>query len=154
MKRRRMPLMNDSVVNVTPLIDIVMVLVVFFMLVAKIGVNTGAEPMPLPSSISGIKISDLGNTLTLNLHYQNLLQTQVTTLVSGELTDVPLAGPNGTTPLVDLLKSLHAHNPNFKVILRAPKEMPYSYLEPVLQACAQAGVPNVNFTTEVMMEAR
>jgi len=53
MKRRRMPDMHESGVNVTPLIDIVMVLIVFFMLVAKIGVSRGEDAdIPLPSAIS------------------------------------------------------------------------------------------------------
>ena len=44
MRRHPMPAMTEGGVNVTPLIDIVMCMIIFFMLVAKIGVDTGAEP--------------------------------------------------------------------------------------------------------------
>ena len=44
MKKHSMPEMHEGGVNVTPLIDIVMVLIVFFMLVAKIGVTGGQDP--------------------------------------------------------------------------------------------------------------
>ena len=41
--RRGMPEVKEGNINVTPLIDIVMCLIIFFMLVAKIGVSTGAS---------------------------------------------------------------------------------------------------------------
>ena len=47
MKKRRMPDMKEGGVNVTPLIDIVMCLIIFFMLVAKIGVTSGADGVGL-----------------------------------------------------------------------------------------------------------
>ena len=65
-KKKGMPHAHGSEVNVTPLIDVVMCLIIFFMLVAKIGVNTGAKAMDLPFSYLGKKIDDMGNTLTLN----------------------------------------------------------------------------------------
>src|SRR5947209_3030392 len=70
MKRHHMPDMKEGGVNVTPLIDIVMVLIIFFMLVAKIGVSRGEdESVPLPSAILGVSLDSLSNTLTLNIHY-------------------------------------------------------------------------------------
>ena len=69
MGKRHIPDSHTSHPNVTPLIDIVMCLIIFFMLVAKIGVSTGAEPMAdLPASIVGTDIKDMGNTLVLNVY--------------------------------------------------------------------------------------
>ena len=57
MKRHRMPDMKEGGVNVTPLIDIVMCLIIFFMLVAKIGVATGADAsIEPPETILGVAI--------------------------------------------------------------------------------------------------
>ena len=67
MKSLKMPAVHDMHPNVTPLIDIVMCLIIFYMLVAQIGVDVGDVPMNLPFSQQGIKIEDLGNTVTLNL---------------------------------------------------------------------------------------
>src|SRR4051795_10471283 len=68
MKKHRMPDMKEGGVNVTPLIDIVMCLIIFFMLVAKIGVTSGADPhIKPPSTLLGAKIEDMGNTFTLNV---------------------------------------------------------------------------------------
>jgi biopolymer transport protein ExbD len=67
MKKHTMPEMKEGGVNVTPLIDVVMCLIIFFMLVAKIGVSTGAAPMALPTTILGSKIEALGDTVFLNV---------------------------------------------------------------------------------------
>src|SRR5438309_11680795 len=66
-RRRGMPAVHGNEVNVTPLIDVVMCLIIFFMLVAKIGVSTGAAPMALPTTILGSKIEALGDTVFLNV---------------------------------------------------------------------------------------
>jgi hypothetical protein len=60
MSKRHIPESHAAHPNVTPLIDVVMVLIVFFMLVAKIGVSTGAdEKIKIPASILGIDIKDM-----------------------------------------------------------------------------------------------
>src|SRR5438552_17602110 len=67
LRRRGMPSAHGNEVNVTPLIDVVMCLIIFFMLVAKIGVAQGIKKMDLPYTFLGKKIEDMGNTLTLNV---------------------------------------------------------------------------------------
>src|ERR1700678_2464720 len=69
MRTHSMPEMKEGGVNVTPLIDIVMCLIIFFMLVAKIGVTRGVDKsIKLPDSI-GERIKDMGQTLTLNIKH-------------------------------------------------------------------------------------
>jgi biopolymer transport protein ExbD len=137
---------------VTPLIDIVMVLIIFFLLVAKIGVATGAEPMELPATVSGLKIEDMGNTITLNIRPGPADQPFITYLpkdqsANQEIKLVETAGGQVRRPLLEVLKAFRARNPEFKVIIRAEKDLHYRFLEPVLITCAEADVKNVNFNT-------
>src|SRR5579864_3861200 len=68
MKRHQMPVVREGGINVTPLIDIVMVMIVFFMLVAKIGVSRGVdENIPLPAAILGKSLDSFAGTLTLSV---------------------------------------------------------------------------------------
>src|SRR4029450_9379784 len=67
MRKHALPEMKEGGVNVTPLIDVVMCLIIFFMLVAKIGVSTGAIAMELPETILGNKMEELKGTLFLNV---------------------------------------------------------------------------------------
>lgn len=154
MKKHKMPEIKEGGVNVTPLIDIVMCLIIFFMLVARIGVSTGADSkIVIPETILGAKIEDLGNTLTLNVRPGVGDDPFITALVSGEQKELKLvesAVGGARSPLIDLLSQLRKGNDEFKVIIRGDKDMPYKYLEPVLSACSQANVANVNFNTRVV----
>ena len=164
MRRHRMPAIQEGNVNVTPLIDIVMCLIIFFMLVAKIGVDTGADAdIVIPTSFQGLDIEDMGNTLTLNVRPGATDQPMVTALVGGVVEELKIVDPvSGQKPLLQALKrfrygtdlapggaSERADNPEFKVIIRGEESMGYAFLEPVLITCAEARVKNVNFNTAV-----
>jgi biopolymer transport protein ExbD len=163
MRRHRMPAIQEGNVNVTPLIDIVMCLIIFFMLVAKIGVDTGADAdIVIPTSFQGLDIEDMGNTLTLNVRPGATDQPMVTALVGGVVEELKIVDPvSGQKPLLQTLKRFRygsdlkaggdkerADNPDFKVIIRGEESMGYQFLEPVLITCAEARVKNVNFNTQ------
>jgi len=149
-----MPDIKEGGVNVTPLIDIVMCLIIFFMLVARIGVSTGAEKMAIPETIQGKKIDDMGNTLTLNVRPGPGDQPFVTALVDGQPCQLVLSesrASKSTPSLVGVLSAMQKKNPEFKAIIRGEKDMQYKYLEPVLQSCSQAKVTKVDFNTKVVV---
>jgi biopolymer transport protein ExbD len=167
MRLRRVPEIKEGGVNVTPLIDIVMCLIIFFMLVAKIGVDTGADQrIIIPASLQGLEIKDMGNTLTLNVRPGPADQPMVTALVEGVVQEVKVIDPlTGQKPLLATLRQWRfgrdlrpggakqdADNPDFKVIIRGDEEMAYSFIEPVLITCAEAKVKNVNFNTRKVVE--
>ena len=158
MKSHKMPDMKEGGVNVTPLIDIVMCLIIFFMLVAKIGVSTGAEQMEIPQTVWGLKIDDLGNTLLLNVRRGAGDEPGITALVNEKQQQIRLSqmGASGKmeSPLVDVLTRLRNHNEEFRIIIRAEKDLPYRDLELVLLAAGQANVKNVNFNTKIVTEMK
>src|SRR3954463_14917862 len=83
MKKHHMPEMKEGGVNVTPLIDVVMCLIIFFMLVAKIGVSTGADPtITIPATRLGKELKDPGQALTLNVRPGVGDEPMVTALVN------------------------------------------------------------------------
>ena len=152
--RRHMPDMKEGTVNVTPLIDVVMVLIVFFMLVAKIGVTRGAdEDIPLPSTILGKSMDSLSNTLTLNIHINKSGDEPfITALIDGQKRDLHLTKEYSSGTDAELQRVLEAFHKQFldkaTIILRADRDLPYRQLEPVLLACASAGIGNVSYETK------
>ncbi len=159
MKKRHIPEAHVAHPNVTPLIDIVMCLIIFFMLVAKIGVSTGAEKMDIPASLMGVDIKDMGNTLTLNVRPGAVDEPLVTALLKTpggmetKPTELKLHDPStGQNQLVNTLQMYRKQNDQFKVIIRGEADMPYRFLEQVLFACANANVRNVNFNTKKVVE--
>jgi biopolymer transport protein ExbD len=160
-----MPSMKEGGVNVTPLIDIVMCLIIFYMLVAKIGVAVGIDQsIKVPSSIQGLNIKDFGNTLTLNVRPGPLSSAgpvpQITAAVGGTMTELHITGT--TDSLVETLRYLRQGDPtrnipqntSFSVIIRGDQDMTFQYLAPVLIACAQANVHNVSFATGIVVEKK
>lgn len=154
MRKHLMPAVHSAHPNVTPLIDIVMCLIIFFMLVAKIGVSTGAEAMTIPATITGKAIEDLGNTLTLNVRPGSGEDPLITALVSGQMQELKVRDSQGRAQLMETLRFLRfgprekpVDNPNFAVIVRAEEGLQYRYLQPVLMAAAEARVKNVSFNT-------
>jgi biopolymer transport protein ExbD len=159
-KKKGMPAVHGSEVNVTPLIDVIMCLIIFFMLVAKIGVSTGSNAkVNLPYTYLGKKIDDMGNTLTLNLLGVGVdpnapTGMQVTALVDGQEKDLPfepvkVAGDKPTSPLQETVRQMKVKfKDQFKVILRTDKELPYSQVQQVLAICAVVGADKLEFATK------
>jgi biopolymer transport protein ExbD len=158
MKKHQMTEVKEANINVTPLIDVVMCLIIFFMLVAKIGVSTGAEAMPtLPETILGRQIDAMGTTLTLNIHKvgessMSRIVTMVPNLETGNPEQKEIALVNPTTQQHDLellLRLWVLKMPDtFNVIIRAEGDVPYEALEPILLTCTQAKVKTVSFNTK------
>jgi len=153
--RHLMPEMKEGGVNVTPLIDIVMVLIIFFMLVAKIGVTTGADPtIDPPETILGVSLKDLGNTLTLNVRGGPRLEEPIVTALAEkgdrEPREIKILERRGGTvdkPLERVLSAFRQTNPNAKLIILGEKDLQYHLLEQVLITAATAKITNVNFQT-------
>ncbi len=171
MRKHSMPEMKEGGVNVTPLIDIVMCLIIFFMLVAKIGITSGADPKIVPpSTLLGSKIEDMGNTITLNVRDPVKVEEErakeagetpspvpqftrdhpvVTAMVEAGKDPKPLAviTPNGDRELRRVLAALVANNNKLRVIILADKDLRYQLIEQILIECAMSKVKDFNFQT-------
>jgi biopolymer transport protein ExbD len=164
MRKHAMPPIRESGINVTPLIDIVMCMIIFFMLVAKIGVDTGADPnIDIPASVLGTDLRDMGNTLVLNVVNgpSGVANAQpiVTALVNGKMTELKVhddIGGRAVSPLRDTLRLFRdgdpehgvPPNPDFKVIIRGDKSLTYNFLAPVFVECNMARVKSFAFDTK------
>src|SRR5438270_1320037 len=154
MRRHHMPEVKEGGINVTPLIDVVMVLIVFFMLVAKIGVTRGTEDdIPLPAALLGVnEMKDLSPTLTLNLRKSgNEREPLITALVKDQMRELHVQKKYASGTDEELERVLTAHQQQWTdkavVIIHAERDLPYRQLEPVLIACAQAKIGNIAYET-------
>jgi biopolymer transport protein ExbD len=141
MRRKGLEPMHSDHVNVTPLIDVIMCLIIFFLLCGQFAKDEANDRVEVPTAREGLKMTDQRGSLLINV--------------------VPLAGAGaGAAPDIVvrtesispdrlagyLLKEKQA-NPEVKVIIRADQEIAYNYISPVLVACAQANIKSVNFST-------
>jgi biopolymer transport protein ExbD len=156
MKKHSMPEMKEGGVNVTPLIDIVMCLIVFFMLMTKLGVARGIDKdIKLPSAILGKQIADMGDTLSVNIHYMPSADSpQVTIMVDGQNKEVKIL-EGRDHPLQRVLEAFKlAHmdketkTSKAKIIIRGDQNLTYGQLEKVLMTISDAGISDTAYETK------
>jgi biopolymer transport protein ExbD len=146
MRRRRSIFTHDQAhdshggaghINVTPLIDVVMCLIIFFLLVGRLATQQGT-PIALPATGVG------------DAEAQPRLVIAVAPSTTLGVPEVTLGGvPVATGELAGLLKSrlgdVAAGSP---VAIRADRRLAWGEVRPVVEACREAGLTSVKLVTE------
>jgi biopolymer transport protein ExbD len=123
---------RDSI-NMTPMIDVVFQLLIFFLLTNHLSRQEVSAELVLPTAESGDEAADDQTPrATVNILPDGQIQLGGQPLAAAELTN-RLRAEN--------LK----HAGGLEVRIRADRTVPYELVEPVLAACAAAGVWDVKF---------
>ncbi len=138
-KERKNPPEEDPEFQIAPMIDILLVLLVFFMSISSTEVLQANRDIALP-------VAKDGKDASKNSPGQVILNITWVTLnnVGGiEVDNVKYASPSDIVPR--LQKAMNA-NPLARVLIRADKNVRYEYLRNVMKAVAASGVQNVTFS--------
>ncbi|MEX0718944.1 MAG: biopolymer transporter ExbD [Planctomycetaceae bacterium] len=118
--------------NITPLIDIVFLLIIFFLAASHFARSESAEGVELPTATKGLD-DDEPNArrliVTITADHRLLVQSKETTMP--EIEHLLIAGRANEGP--------------FEVRIRTDREVPYHVIEPLLLACAKNGIADVKF---------
>jgi biopolymer transport protein ExbD len=120
--------------NMTPMIDVVFQLIIFFLLSSHLSQQENSLPLPLPQATSGQDETADPNQPRITI---NVL-SDGTMLLGGtpvSLTDLPAR-------LQDRVKQIGA---GVEVRVRADRSVPYKHVEPVMLACVQAGIHKIGY---------
>jgi biopolymer transport protein ExbD len=136
MRRKRFEPMQSHHVNVTPLIDVIMCLIIFFLLCGQFA-RDEAKRVSLPFAELGQEVDKEGRLLV------NVVARPEDDQGAPEI----YAGTHQVTidGLTSFLRDEAARRTDLKVIIRADQSLAYSYISPILVACAQANIQSVNF---------
>lgn len=131
----RLPARHTSAVgkiNVTPLIDVVMCLIIFYLLVFRLAVQRQAN-VDLPATGVGITAE---------------VSSAIVIVVTGSPTRILVEGQEVAPQ--DLARVLQARGAgrDQPVQIRADRTLPYAAIAPVVEACRAAGVAGVDLITE------
>lgn len=119
--------------NMTPMIDVVFQLIIFFLLSSHLAKQETQFALPLPSAESGqADPADERARLTVNVLADG------TAMFAGRAT-----APDELTR--DLAERRTVHGDDLEVRIRSDRGVEYARIEPVLLACARAGIWNVSF---------
>ncbi len=117
-----------SGINVTPLVDVTLVLLVVFMVTAKIIVSQGM-PMDLPKAASGEEV-------------QNVFSVELTMDGKTRVDSLAVAGDDSIS---ELAKQAKSKNKEVRAVIRADKKVEHGRVIRVLDLLKQAGVAKIAF---------
>ncbi|HEY4329183.1 MAG TPA: biopolymer transporter ExbD [Phycisphaerae bacterium] len=141
MKRKGLAPMESGHVNVTPLIDVIMCLIIFFLLCGQFAKEEASDRVRIPQADLGLQMTDQQGRLLINV-------VPPETSDAGTAPDIIIRS-HSVSPerLTAYLLNEKENNPEVKVIIRADQDVAYNWISPVLAACAQANIKSVNFST-------
>jgi biopolymer transport protein ExbD len=146
--------MHDEHVNVTPLIDVVMCLIIFFLLAGKLAKDQNNADIIIPRANFSLEMFDQEGRLPINIVPPQAGQDAAAAdpMKMGKNANVmPEVWVRGKqlpmSELVAYLRKEKKETPNAKIVLRADQDIAYQWIAPVLVACAQADIKSVNFST-------
>ena len=119
--------------NMTPMIDVVFLLIIFFLVSSHLARQETQVALDLPTASTGEALEESTlQRITLNV------MPDGTVLLAGQ--------PIEPQELATKLRfEQDRSGDELEVRIRGDREVPYSIIEPLLVACAEAGVWNVTF---------
>ena len=120
--------------NLTPMIDVVFNLIVFFLVASHFSRAEPKETLRLPSATQAADADQEPHRLTINVTPDG------TWKVGGKDASLEVIG--------QMIATGAAEHPTFAVHIRGDRAARYEFIEPLLQACAEHGVTAVKFHVE------
>ena len=140
MSKRLRPARSSRLdINLTPMIDVVFLLLIFFVLIAQASQRQWAQvelPEPKPSAAKPV-LSDEVLTITVICDQQG---EAVAYQAEGEM-----ISPEQVGILTQKLRDRKRANPQVEVNLRADRRADAKVVEALMTACAQVGIGKVSF---------
>jgi len=120
-------------INVTPFVDVMLVLLIIFMVAAPL--MTVGVPVDLPKTAAGALSSDSEEPLSVTITAEGEVQIMTT--------------PTPRDQLVNKLRAIAAERETDRVFLRADGSVPYREVMQVMGALNAGGFSNVGLVTDV-----
>ena len=131
--RRRRSQSEEVGFNITPMIDLTFLLLIFFMVTSKLSKEQKKMDIALPLAASAVRPEDLSNRDIINLDPQGVLHVG----------DRPLSDEQMREHLRDRFRA----SPPLKIYLRADRETPGKRIREFMKLAGEAGAVSVIFGT-------
>jgi biopolymer transport protein ExbD len=124
--------------QIAPMIDVLLVLLIFFMSIATTAVSRYDPSIQLPVAPDANKKDDSEGELVFNVAWQPKTQTALTTF------EEHAVNLNDVVPTLIARKKA---NDKVRVLVRSDALTPVRYISAVVEAAANAGISDVTFAT-------
>lgn len=126
--------------QIAPMIDVLLVLLIFFMSIASTSVQRYDPSIELPVAPDAEEKPDSQGELVFNLAWNEARREAVMTFEER---------PVNRESLVPLLTARQKTNPSLRILIRSDQDMPVKHVAAVVEAAGQAGLVDVTFATLV-----
>ena len=133
MRRRRSKRQDEEEVNLTPMLDVVFILLIFFIVTASFVKESGID-INRPAAATAVR-KERGNILVAITPTGQIW-------IDRRQVDIRAVRAN--------IERLHAENPQGAVVIQADRESKNGLLVEVLDAAKLAGVENISIAAEVV----
>ena len=130
--RRRGRAAAMSEINVTPFVDVMLVLMIIFMVAAPL--MTVGVPIKLPETAASVMPTEQEKPLTISLTAEGLVMVQTTEVKDEEL--------------IPKLKAIAAERTSDKIFVRADGAVTYARVAQVMGALNAGGFNNIGLVTD------
>ncbi len=132
-RRRRRRARPMSEINVTPFVDVMLVLLIIFMVAAPL--QTVGVPVELPRTAAQALASEQEEPLTVTLTADGVIMIQTTEVASEEI--------------VPRLRAVLSERASRRVFIRADGAIPYARVVQVMGALNAAGITDIGLVTDM-----
>jgi biopolymer transport protein TolR len=130
--KRRRSFRPNSDINITPLVDVMLVLLVIFMITAPM--MTVGVPVDLPKT-QAAQINDQDEPLIISVDETGKVYLQETEMLLEEA--------------VNRLRAITGNNPNAKIYVRGDKKLAYGQIMEIMGGIAASGFSKVSLIAEL-----
>lgn len=128
----------DPEFQIAPMIDILLVLLVFFMSISSTEVLQSNQEVNLPVAKAAKDAKKNPGQVIINVTY-----SAINNAVGIEVDEINYPDP---AMLIAKMKENVRRNPLVRVLIRADKDVRYEFMRRLLEAVGQAGIANVTFS--------
>jgi biopolymer transport protein ExbD len=134
--------------QVAPMVDVLLVLLVFFMMITSAQVLKVDRTIKLPIAKDALKKDNTRSEAIVNVRWD--AQTKKASFV---FDDKPYTNSEDIVPLLKNAKAAgekkvtQGQNPTFRLVIRGDHEAPALYISQAMNAGGEAGISDISFST-------
>ena len=134
--------------QVAPMVDVLLTILVFFMMITSAQVLKVDKTIQLPVAPDAQKMESKRAEVVINVRW--LADAKKAQFVVDDkiyATAAELSAPLKTAKAIGEKKITRSDNPNFRALIRGDKDVPALYVSQAMNACGEAGISDISFST-------
>ena len=158
MSTRRIPEPVPMTLNLAPLVDVMMCLIIFFLLGSRLVAEQYRRiELPYAAAAEEVRRDELGQRVVINVRSPEQDQSPASYVIHGwdgqQIREFTLDAAGVAAYLQHEAQRLGRRARELRCVIRADREVPYGQVEAVLRGCAAARIAHVVFSASTDRDA-